>query len=979
MTKRFFITVLAMAGMLSVSCLRDDVLPVPEAPDGYVNVSFSADMPVMEDVYTKAVDLDGGGVQTMVLFCFDTYGTFITKVDAVLNRADDLSGSYEATIPEHTKRIHFVANQNMDNIPDSEFYNKAEGQSMEVLEATSGRMIYWGRFVSATDNIRTELEGNTISLIRNHAKVSVQVDAEAASAFTLTGMNVYNTNAFGTVCPWHPVDGFDFDWATAKPFVTLPANDAKVSDVVEVTSSLSRYVFETQNSYDDPVSVIIKGSNAGGSELYYRAMLVDADGDQIVLQRNHNFIVNIKGPLSYGQSTFAEAVKAPATNNVWISISDAVNEVESTEYILTVEKYDHVISGTDSDQSYTLKYTLKGKNGTTVSADSAPSVTWLDGNNVAYNEFTNSFAVVDGVGQGTVQLNLLPMGGEEMRSGTLLVKHGFLQRKMKVITIRQQEFDPVWVTSQIFGGSDSSSGDLYSNVTVVFTVPETTPAELFPFNVLVSTNNLDVRTFTGEEDYDLPVVRKGEEGYFGEDNAMGYKYVFEVTTPGVQRVYFTNQLYSTSEDGDVIWLEAEFFNTSKHQFGYSENNYEITTNSLPLYGAELRYLLVPQKINAPVNFPIELWLNKAEGQAFEATVNDEFLIFTQHLDITEDGECNYFAMPEIIYGYGNNGRSLAFKPAASGASTYNLSFKTNRPVSAEVINLESIPSGSSATHPFVGKSVFKNITGIGNLVEQGVLTEEAVAEFAVYNGIDYRSTTFELSNYRAFEFNAAVKYDGTDDTSWPYIPEVPVNVEFDVTTFVGADGKTVDPFGTAFNVYIDAPMLEIDRSRIGEYDGKLTEVSEGRFAYAVDEDWETEDGFGSNGRKSLPFKVKTSAVSGDITVTADASIVIFNSQTITITDDPIRGTITYGDDNAAVAAGEFVAFELVSNGNRIGSVTIGTDGQYELRLRKEYKYSWTDDEIVFTYEPVNDTNIYEVVFDSLKDLYENPTVHLAGK
>ena len=37
----------------------------------------------------------------------------------------------------------------------------------------------------------------------------------------------------------------------------------------------------------------------------------------------------------------------------------------------------------------------------------------------------------------------------------------------------------------------------------------------------------------------------------------------------------------------------------------------------------------------------------------------------------------------------------------------------------------------------------------------------------------------------------------------------------------------------------------------------------------------------------------------------------------------------------------FVSFERVSNGTRIGSMTITADGEYELRLRKEYAFNWS--------------------------------------
>ena len=45
----------------------------------------------------------------------------------------------------------------------------------------------------------------------------------------------------------------------------------------------------------------------------------------------------------------------------------------------------------------------------------------------------------------------------------------------------------------------------------------------------------------------LPLVREGEEGYGTEMPEWKYKYVYTVTEPGVQRVYFRNIL--NEEDG----------------------------------------------------------------------------------------------------------------------------------------------------------------------------------------------------------------------------------------------------------------------------------------------------------------------------------------------------------------------------------------------------------------------------------------------
>lgn len=153
-------------------------------------------------------------------------------------------------------------------------------------------------------------------------------------------------------------------------------------------------------------------------------MLIDDQGEQVLLRRNHHYKLNITGKLSYGQATFAEALEAAATNNVWISIDDDVNEVEDQNYILTVEKTNHVLDESKTNKTYTLSYTLKGKNKNLQTSD-APEVSWID-NHVARMDITNKFNIVDGVGQGEIQISLLSLGTNEKLEGTLLVKKGRL-------------------------------------------------------------------------------------------------------------------------------------------------------------------------------------------------------------------------------------------------------------------------------------------------------------------------------------------------------------------------------------------------------------------------------------------------------------------------------------------------------------------------------------------------------------------------
>lgn len=1045
MIKRVIHTTIALfaVAVALVSCREDDWQGTSSsAREGYVALRFSADIPAMQEVATRSVDPDGGGVQDMTLFCFDSYGLFISTATATVTSTGDLGGDFSAEVPDNTRTIHFLANQNMTEFEEDQFRSKSESEVIALLEGSSGRMIYWARFACDPDNKNSiaqqmEEKGGSITMIRNHAQVSV---ANPENEWIMvTGFVAYNTNAFGTVAPYHPEKGFDFTWPSDDdPFVTLPKNDAKMSDVTDVTTATRQYIFESGNSSDDPVSIIIRGHLPGETEeLYYRVMLVDDKGDQILVRRNHHYKLNIEGKLSFGQATFAEALEAAATNNVWISISDEVNEVEDADYVLTVDKTAHVIGAeaTTGQGTYTLTYTIKGKNGKEITADDIADVTWID-NLVARQEIdANQFEIKDGVGTGSIRLSLLPLNNNEKLEGTLLVKKGRLQRKIKIITIKEQSFVPSWVGTQVYGEMNNADPTKdRSHVTVMFTVPETCPTELFPMNVYISVGELDIRTESGMA---LTVLREGDKEWYSSGDIKpepDYKFLYKVEKPGVQRVYFENILSQEAGVQKTLYIEAEHFKTMEREFTFSNSQKSITVTGLKAYNAAgggadgfaddelILYRLVPQKKHANVQFDLQLREKTGDeieddqkGNLFNAGAKDEFLLYSQYLDYYEDDEtgdagvtgefpCKFYPNESATWWQQynpNGGRMLMFKPrnpdnTGDEVGKYSIYMKTNRAKSAEVVRIASNQSDAPA--------VITANNGVDGL----------------YSGGSYRSVTFELANYNPFRFGAKVAYDGQEygeeavrddatadvpevitDMTWTYEPEQDVDIAIDVTSFMGSDGNSVDPFGEQFEIYIDAPMLEIDESRLQGYNLNKEKLKKhptipGRFVYTVDENREKERKFGKgealnkdntatsavnqNGeRKLLPFVTSSIVSAGNIVISSDEQQVVFYSKTFRVANSSITGKLQYQAADGTtqpVPADAFVSFERIRNGSRIGAITVTADGQYELRLRKEYAFNWHTDAVELHYEA--NGVVYHKTYNSLAQLFSASDVVLTA-
>ena len=1003
-----------IAGFSLMSCVEDLVVPDTNvAPEGYMTINFAVQVPDMNRVQTKAVDPDGGGVQQMTVFCFDENELFITTVtaDIVSNTTDmSLSGTLEVTVPDHTVTLQLVGNQNLTYFREDSYRGMSEVDVMAALEASAGRMIYWSR--KTVDELKAHNSlSNPVLLVRNQAKITLSVNA--STGFEQKGWVVVNSNAFGTVAPYCSEHGFEAPHYIDRPFVTLPENITKLGDFLDVRTNTEEYIFETENTDDSPIDFIVKGSQNGGDDLYYRISIIDQNGEYIPILRNHHYTVNITGPLYYGQPTFAEALAAPATNNVWVSISDEINSLTDGVNTLSVDKTD-VIIGEDefkSPNEYYLYYTL------TTSGSERPTaaeVTWVEGNNVAMPAFSHTFEAA--TGRGTICVELNAMGELQKREGTLLVKSGRLSRKIKVITVKEQNFEPAWITTNIYG---KESGE---NVTMMFTIPESCPAEFFPMDVLISVNDMDIRNASGMV---LPIIGK-EDSRYGEDNGIGYKYVMTVTEPGVQRIYLKTILDHTEENEKTVVLTLEaphFVSLSKTATFQDAIEARILIHNLKSYVAKtpadeyIYYHLVPQKINAPVEFQTHLGevvasaaesditLTNPNGEAtyfkyispnldFSNTDGDgynvdEFLLYSQNLEHNHDHRgvfyFDFYKNLDPSNWFASGGRVLGFfrnsNATPGGGATYHL--KTTKPKSDEVVRIASNPYG----FPSVTTGEAGELTVMNYVAPDGKCTGTG----------KYKSCVFELATHHPFHFAAALDIQGArfgtnvqgedaevvDVVNMSYAPGQSVNLEFDVTSFTSNDGtESVDPFGTAFDIEISAPMLELDKTSPLYDASKISNPSAGKFIYhvAADRDVERKGTLEANKdgkatvsqvgeRKCIPFKKKGIVSAGEIEIRSDESKVVFYSKTFKIQNTSIVGKLAYRSATGVVEvpAGSFVPFEMLPTYNRIGTVTIAASGQFELRLRSEYKYDWATDDVKFQFTDENGT-IYEKTFDSLSSL-----------
>lgn len=963
-----------------------------------------------------------------------------------------------------------------------------------------------------------EGKGNPIIFLRNQARFSIvsegleeNGDEWKGKFFEVTGFAICNSPAFGTVAPYHSDYGFptyaytDFipyygvvsgtksNWLSDENSVTLPARRDMLTNVTDVSNARDQFIFETNNESTQPVDLILKGYNMiekegpNGTKVYereqneryyYRINIMDQEsGDMIPIRRNHHYIVHIEDHLTNGCETFEEALRSPATNNIWLSISDEVKAVRDNEVELSVATTKLVMDANVLEEDFfarmqPFQFNVNKLSEDVVLNEDKLTVRWIENDQRVSTTHNPNLVIGDAVafdtatGEGliTIQLNELPEGEEEVR-GTLLVKYGRLQRKIRVVIVRQQSFVPAWVSSEVYGKltNDTYEGE---NVTVMFNIPETCPKELFPMKVLVTTNGLDGRAASGQV---LPIVKKGDAGY-GEEFSiavkgsdgktvvltdLGYKYEYTVNEPGQHRLYFRN-IFEVEKGGvEYVVLQADHFETIAKPVTFVEHQNKILMPMLKGHtatddGDVIQYILVPQKRFAPVTFDIALEVT--DGTPFVTLTNEEFLLYSSNIDHYPDDDSRISTTTKDTFDcifqpydasqWGTGGRIFGFYPRTKSNGfweskigtdgeqhdVFQIFLETNKPKSAEVVRIASNQNGSPS---------------VINASDE-------------YNGMTFRSVTFELANYRPFRFAAQIrsqeslpyewkgnyKVDASnnsssdtepediEDISFTYLPDQVVELSFDITSFEASDGTSVDPFGTGFEIFIDAPMLYLEKgmnkcmfgdnfedlkvnmfdkkedgTHVNDPKEKLKDLGNGRFVYRVDAYPSTEADYWANisgtstvassalplivdnaaavvpygDRKTIRFRKKSVVSDGQIVISANPEHVTYHSKTFNVNNTPIKGIIGYIDENEnrqVVPAGQFVSFSRVLDDSRVGSLVVvpNTDGgpvqtKFELRLRGEYDFRWTDDPIKIQTQV--DGKLYSTVISGIDQLYTN--------
>lgn len=374
-----------------------------------------------------------GASETFNSLCAVFYGDkdkYLDKTDCYSTLSQQSDGSYKVKItnvPAGTKNVHLVANASdmMD----------AEAQDLQSLTAAKERgpqldaPICWGKI-----SIDKLLEANpSVTMLRQCAKISLEIDNSIQSNFTNAGLYVYNMATKAAIAPANYIEPTTDDLAESTDLRTdNPLGGGTATTVAVNETSAGKAM------------VIIK-ANYNAREGYYKvALYKDANKTtQYALLRNHHYTIKVTKVNDYGFSTLEEAKKSLPENRVEVEVRDDNPEITRMiackDYELGVSDYQEIDANT-TEATVTIVTTLPKA----TSSDSAlysvkRNNSWI----TAYQQETvNDIPETSSSSKGkkyTLKLTLEKNNqSENPRTGTITVTYGDLSLD---ITIKQAGFD----------------------------------------------------------------------------------------------------------------------------------------------------------------------------------------------------------------------------------------------------------------------------------------------------------------------------------------------------------------------------------------------------------------------------------------------------------------------------------------------------------------------------------------------------------
>lgn len=272
---------------------------------------------------------------------------YLDKADcskSILSQQPD--GSYKVKItnvPAGTKNVHLVAN--------ASDMTESEAQDLQSLTAAKERVpqldapICWGEI-----SIDKLLEANpSVTMLRQCAKISLEIDNSIQSNFINAGLYVYNMATKAAIAPANyntEQKTDDLAESTALRTEANPLGGVTATTVAVNETSAGKAMVIIKAKYK-------KSEEDDYREGYYKvALYKDANKTtQYALLRNHHYTIKVIKVNDYGFSTIDEAKKSQPENRVEVEVVDDNPEITQMiackDYELGVSDYQEVDASTE--------------------------------------------------------------------------------------------------------------------------------------------------------------------------------------------------------------------------------------------------------------------------------------------------------------------------------------------------------------------------------------------------------------------------------------------------------------------------------------------------------------------------------------------------------------------------------------------------------------------------------------------------------
>lgn len=285
-------------------------------------------------------------------------------------------------------------------------------------------LVLWGHIKMSELKSGTS---NTVSLLRNVAKATLNKAESIKDKFEITGWEITKTANQGSIAPQDYTVPVENTNELAGDELNKTIGDCDKSNPAEL------YLFETPATEDSRIVIKANGK-------YYTANFLDKENNKLSLLRNHHYKMTVTA-IGEGYDSKEEALKAPA-GNIKVEIKDynfmVTNLISNGAYELgtcdtvRVEADKKTYSGGEAYFVTMWGKDVNAKN-ITPSVTTTPKDTWLT--DVKKDEGTLiSSAGYSSAGKGyKLTFTCAKNPSEEIRQTTLTVTFGVLKRDIVIV------------------------------------------------------------------------------------------------------------------------------------------------------------------------------------------------------------------------------------------------------------------------------------------------------------------------------------------------------------------------------------------------------------------------------------------------------------------------------------------------------------------------------------------------------------------